>query len=234
MTDIFQEVEQDLRREKASRLWSRYGIYIIVLAVLVVVLVAGWRGWEAWQTSRAQTAGDRFTAALAEAEGVGTASAADALLAYAAEAPAGYAMLASFRAATVFGEAGEDGRAVEVLQGIADDGSLMALYRDTARVRLASVLIDAGDLAAAEAAVAAIAEDAANPLSPAAQEMMGLAAYARDDREGARRWFGALDEGAGISPEIQQRARLMLALLDQTGAPAADAVDAASSTGESE
>jgi hypothetical protein len=232
MTDIFQEVEQDLRREQASRLWSRYGIYILALAVLVVVVVGGWSAWDAVQTQRARAAGDAFTTALDEVDGVGTASAADTLLAYAAEAPEGYAMLARFRAATVFSEADEPARAAEVLRGLADDGAVAGLYRDAARVRLASVLIDSGDTAGAEGAVAAIAEDAANPFNAAAQEMMGLAAYANGDREAARRWFGAIDETAGASPEIQQRARLMLGLLDQIGAPAA--ADTTGTAGETE
>ena len=48
MTDIFQEVEQDLRRERYKKAWDRYGIYVIAVAVLIVVGTAGWRGYLAW------------------------------------------------------------------------------------------------------------------------------------------------------------------------------------------
>ena len=43
MADIFNEVEQDLRREQMKRLWDRIGIYVIAVAVLVVAITGGWR-----------------------------------------------------------------------------------------------------------------------------------------------------------------------------------------------
>src|SRR6476620_8362432 len=64
MSDIFREVDEDIRREQYKKLWDRFGIYVIGLAVLIVVLTAGYRGWVYWQDRQAQAAGDRFLAAL--------------------------------------------------------------------------------------------------------------------------------------------------------------------------
>ena len=64
MTDIFKEVDEDLRREQFRKLWDRFGPYVIGLAILIVVATAGIRGWDYWQEKQAQATGDRFLAAL--------------------------------------------------------------------------------------------------------------------------------------------------------------------------
>lgn len=222
MTDIFQEVEEDLRRERLKRVWERFGIYIIFTAVLIVLVTAGYRGWEWWTTRQERAAGDAFLALVAEAEDALPATAAANLVAYAEGAPAGYAMLARFRAASAYEAAGETESAIETLRALSADAP-DPLYRDLARVRLASVLLDAGQPAAARDAVADLANDPSSPFHRSAQEMLGLAAYAQDDISEARRWFGAIAEGAGAPPTARQRAELMLALFAQTAGPAPEA-----------
>ena len=44
MTDLFREVEEDLRREQFSKLWEKYGAWVIGLAVGIVVLTAAFVG----------------------------------------------------------------------------------------------------------------------------------------------------------------------------------------------
>ena len=38
MSDIFREIEDELRRDNLRKLWSRYGRYVIAVALLVVLL----------------------------------------------------------------------------------------------------------------------------------------------------------------------------------------------------
>ena len=45
MADIFDEVEDDLKRDRMQLLWSKYGKYVIVAAVLVIAGVAGRQGY---------------------------------------------------------------------------------------------------------------------------------------------------------------------------------------------
>jgi hypothetical protein len=221
MSDIFQEVEEDLRRERLKRVWDRYGIYVIAAAVLIVVVTAGWRGWEAWTTSRERAAGDAFAVLIQEADDALPATAAENLIAYAADAPEGYAMLARFRAASAYEAAGDLDDAVATLRTIAADAP-DELYQDLARVRLAALLLDMGEPTDARDVVADLANDSSSPFYRSAQEMLGLAAYAQDDIPAARRWYQEIVEGAGTPPSLRQRAELMLALFDQTTAAAPD------------
>ena len=43
VSDIFQEVDEEVRREQLKKLWERYGIFLIAACVLLVVAVGGWR-----------------------------------------------------------------------------------------------------------------------------------------------------------------------------------------------
>ena len=43
VSDIFSEVDEEVRREQLKRLWERYGIYIVAAAILFVAAVGGWR-----------------------------------------------------------------------------------------------------------------------------------------------------------------------------------------------
>ena len=36
VADIFNEVDEEVRRERLQKLWERYSIYIVVAAVLIV------------------------------------------------------------------------------------------------------------------------------------------------------------------------------------------------------
>lgn len=52
MTDVFEEVEEGLRQDKASSLWKKYGAFVIGGIVLVVGGVAAWE-YYSWQKAEA-------------------------------------------------------------------------------------------------------------------------------------------------------------------------------------
>ena len=58
MSDIFREIDEELRRDNLLKLWSRYGRYIIGAAVFVLVVAGGIVAWRDHQLSerRAQSA----------------------------------------------------------------------------------------------------------------------------------------------------------------------------------
>src|SRR5215472_6922740 len=63
VSDIFTEVDEEVRREQLKKLWERYGNYIVAAALLVIAAVAAWRGYDYWQTRRAAEAGAAYDAA---------------------------------------------------------------------------------------------------------------------------------------------------------------------------
>ena len=51
MSDIFREIDEELRRDNFRKLWSRYGRYVIAAAVLVLVVAGAIVAWRDHQLS---------------------------------------------------------------------------------------------------------------------------------------------------------------------------------------
>ena len=60
MADIFDEIDEDLKRDQIQLLWARYGIVMAAVAT-IVLLVALRQGYTAWQTSRVETSAAPFS-----------------------------------------------------------------------------------------------------------------------------------------------------------------------------
>ena len=99
VTELFDEVDEEVRREQLKKLWDRYSLYIVALALLVIACVGGWRGYQYLEAKKAAEAGDAFNKAVELSEQNKHAEAEAAFTELAAKAPSGYRMLARFRAA---------------------------------------------------------------------------------------------------------------------------------------
>jgi len=44
VSELFDEVDEEVRREQLKKLWDKYSIVIIALGILVGAGVGGWRG----------------------------------------------------------------------------------------------------------------------------------------------------------------------------------------------
>ena len=99
MSDIFQEVDEEVRREQLKKLWDRYGIYVMVAAVLVVAGIAAWRGYQWWEAKKAAEAGAAFEMASTLADAGKHADAETAFAKIATDGTSEYRHLARLREA---------------------------------------------------------------------------------------------------------------------------------------
>ena len=58
MSDIFQEVDEEVRRDKAAEFWKKYQNQILAGAVLIVLASAGFRYWQ-YEREKAAAGGRR-------------------------------------------------------------------------------------------------------------------------------------------------------------------------------
>ncbi len=65
MSDIFREIDDELRRENLLQLWSRYSRYIIAGAVLLVLIAGGIFAWRQHLASERLAQANHYTAAVA-------------------------------------------------------------------------------------------------------------------------------------------------------------------------
>jgi hypothetical protein len=212
LADIFDEIEEDLRKERAKKLWDRYGWIVLVAAGAVVLGVAGWRGWQWHQAREAAAAADRFLAAAATADQGEARAAIDTFAELSRDAPAGYRVLARLREAAAKAKAGETAEAVVLYEALAGDASAPPLYREVATLLAVMHQIDQSDPAALAQRLAPLAAPGA-AFRFSAQELQAVLALRRGDREGARTLLEALAGNEAAPQGVRRRAGEMLGAL---------------------
>ena len=49
MADIFDEIDEELKKDKAQLLWARYGKFVIAAVAAVILAVGSAQGFKAWK-----------------------------------------------------------------------------------------------------------------------------------------------------------------------------------------
>jgi len=213
---FIREVNEELRSDQVRNAWKRYSRLIIAAAVLIVVGTAGHRLWNHWHSTQASDAGDKFLAALSLADQGKNDEAEVALKALEQEGYGAYGVLSRFRAATVLGQKGDQAAAVASFQAISQDTSVPEIIRNTAKIRAAWLLVDAGTYEQVSAEVEAMATPT-NALRHGAREALGLSAYKAGDMTRAREWFEQITEDAEAPRNVANRAQMLLDNITASG-----------------
>jgi len=211
MSDIFREIDEDLRRDRAADLARRYGGVALGVALVVILGVGGWRFMEHRAAQQAADAGVAFEQALKQLRDGGNAAAGvSALETIAGQSAGGYRTLARFRLASQKAITDKPA-AIAAFDALAADNSLDPALRDLARVRAAAIDID---IAPPEAIVKRM-EGLAAPNSAwrsQARELIGLAWMKAGKLEEAGRWFSQVAVDGEAPQSLRRRAQLFMEL----------------------
>lgn len=214
MPDIFDEVEEDLRADRARNLLRRYGGAMVAALLLVLVGVGAYEGWNRWRTRDTSRIAADYIGAMTIADGPEAArqGAVPGFAKVAAESSAGYATLARFRLAALKADGGDLPGALGLWDGISRDNSADPLLRDLASLRWATHQIDGGDPAAIAARLRPLlAPD--NAWHALAREADALLALRRGDEAGARDMLKRLAGDATAPDGVRGRANGLLSRL---------------------
>jgi hypothetical protein len=215
VADIFNEVDEEVRRERLQKLWERYSIYIIGAAVLIVAGIGAWRGYEYWEAKKAAAAGAAFESALTLSE-AGKHTEADAAFSkIAADSPAGYRMLARFRAAAELAQV-KPADAIKTYDDLAADTSLGTTLQDLAAVRSGLLMVDSASLADMRRRLDPVAEPG-RTFRHTARELLALSAWRNHDATAARRYIDMIATDAETPPGTRARADVLSALIAADG-----------------
>ena len=212
MADIFQEVDEDVRRDKAMALWRKYGSYVIIACVAIVIGTAGRVGWRAYKADQQAEESGRYVIAAQLLEKGDTAGAIASFQSLAADANTGYRVIARFQVATAKFKAGDKDGALAVYDGIAADDGMDSIFRDLARLQAVMLLVDDGALDDLNRRLTPLLADG-SPWRYSALEMQAVLKHREGDAAGARAAFKALSEDAGAPAGMRRRATQMLAAL---------------------
>jgi hypothetical protein len=211
VTDIFQEVDEEVRREQLKKLWDRYGTYIIAACVLLVVAVGAWRGYQWWQAKQAAASGAAFEQAVTLAEAGKHQEAAAAFAKLASDGTPGYRVLARLREAAE--RAPNDSKAaIAAYEAIAADNRLGQVIQDLAAVRAGYLLIDSAPYSEMVRRLEPLtAPDRA--FRHSARDILALAAWKAGDTAMTRRWTDMMMSDPQTPPGPRSRAQILSELI---------------------
>jgi hypothetical protein len=211
VSELFDEVDEDVRRDQLKKLWERYSIYIVAGALLIIAAVAGWRGYQYLEAQKAAEAGAAFDKASELSEQNKHAEAEAAFAKLAASAPSGYRTLARLRAAAEVASR-DPQEAVKMYDDISADRGVDAIDRDLARIRSAGLLEDTASypdmLRRLEPATAAGAT-----FRHSARELLAFSAWRANDTAAARQWLDMIANDGETPQGLRSRAEALQALL---------------------
>lgn len=214
MSDVFEEVNDDIRRDNMTKLWKRFGPWVIGVCVLIIAAVGGSQFYENYQVSQAVSASvayQDYVDALGE-DGATGASGTEQLAVVEQSGHAGYIFLSKMSQADAYARDKNLIEAVKLYDTIASNSALQQNDRDVASIKAAYLLVDGATLDDIKARVANI-NVVENAFRFQARELIALSAYKNKDFKQSNQVFSELSQNAQTPDSIRARASNVLLLL---------------------
>lgn len=230
MGDIFEEVEESLRRDRAARLWARISPFVFGGAVLLVAGVAAWEGARYLEARRLEREAAAYAEVVKLLESDDLAGARGRLVEI-ASGKTGFSALASQVLPEVERRLAQDPTAaIDPLQRAVDTQE--GVFADLSRLKLAYARADGIPGSELDALIAPLVEKG-GLLGSLARELSAAKALAEGDAVKARRIYQALSLQLELPDGLRQRVQQALVIIPETdaaeaGAPPAPAPAAAS------
>lgn len=202
--NLFQEVQEDLERQKLEALWKQYGAWIIAAAMLVILTVGGTTAYRSWKAEHEQ----RLTAGLMDAvqPGADSAKTIDLLQKFAAQNPATpQADFALLRAGAYAADHNNRDEAISLFDQVAKSVTADPAFRQLGDLLSVQLQMDKGDPAALSVRLQPLTEEFA-PWRYSALEDQAYLALRAGDKAKARQIFTDLTQDARAPQTIAVRA----------------------------
>jgi len=212
VSDIFREVEEDVRRERMQKLWKAYGNYAIVLLALLFAGIGGWQFWQRHEIAERQKISDAFIAAQRITN---PGAAAGAFVDLARTAPKGYSLVARLSQANAMLASGQGPGAIDLYKQIAkeDNGIIGAV----ARLRAAWALADTNKRTDLTELLAPL-DQPGGAWRQSAREVLAYADYRAMNSKAALAKYSELALDPESPEALRARAKAMLQYLKNGGA----------------
>ncbi len=213
MADIFREVDEQVRKDRAVQLWRKYGVVVIALALALVLGVAGVRGWRYFQDQQNLEASDKFAQAMELLDAGERAQSLNALTELANTESDGYPLLAAFEHARLLAEDRDTLGAVAIWDSIAASDKVGAGFRGTATLLSVMHQLEDGDPTALRARLEPLSARG-EVFRPAALELLAALALNAGQREEAIRLYQEVADEVNAPVTMRARASQMLKALE--------------------
>ena len=217
MSDIFREVEEDVRQEQIINFLQTYMWHIVGAIVGLIVIFAAYNFWQSSAQSSREEASDQFEQAM-QLMAAGRGDEAQPILAALREDRGlqDYGMLATLREAEIERDAGNIDAAVALYDDVAENADADRFIRDVAALASATVLINSGRGDEGVARLDTLIDDDSH-VSAVALEHKAHYLYGQGEFDAARAIFTELAEGEAATSSVALRARQTLSIIERTG-----------------
>lgn len=226
MTDLFEEVEEQLRSDRYKQLARRLLPWAVgIVAVVLVGFLAYW-GWDTWRSRQVAQASEQYAAAV-EAFVAGDRQKAQQLWTEVSTSRTdGYKALSLMHLAAMALDQNKTTDAVKLFDQAAE-ASPDPVVGDVARLKSAFALLDTAPLSEMENRLKPLMEDG-RPFRIQAREALAYAKIRAGDLAGARGDFVLINQSLDAPQSAQARAQAAIGLIDSGSAKAvAEVVKAA-------
>ena len=145
MGDIFQEIDEEIRRDKAEALWKRFGSYVLGGAAALIAVTAGWVGWQEYNQRQSVSFTASIHAAMNLAQAQQNPQAIEAFTAATESADDNQAALVLLQEASIRAREGDAESARGLYQSVRENEAVGTPYRALAAIRSVELDLDTGD-----------------------------------------------------------------------------------------
>ena len=214
MSDIFHEIEEDIRRERLDKLWEKHGSTGMIIAGALVIGVASYLWWGEATERRNAALSDEYLAAsevLASGDAEVGLTALDEIIANSA---GGYVVLASMQKAASLAADGKTEEAIRAYDAIRSSNKTEDLLGQLAAIKAGWLLVESEDFANMKARLGDIAfAEAEGPWAAAATEVLAYSAVRAENLEEAEALYLKIRTMRSASMGIVGRSAEMLSII---------------------
>jgi hypothetical protein len=214
VSDIFHEVEEEVRRERLEKIWKEYGDYIVAAACLLVIAAAGLQLWRVHEQRETAKASQDYTQAEQLYESGQTDLAAQAFAHIAETAPGGYSAVARLQEADAMMATGKAADALALYKKIAaGDNQLLG---EVARIHEAWGIADTASRADLEKLLAPLS-DPGSAWRYTAREILAYWDYRDGQTAKAAGEYASLAAVHDVPSQLHERVAAMATFLKAGG-----------------
>ncbi|WP_425404271.1 tetratricopeptide repeat protein [Hwanghaeella sp.] len=214
MSEIFREIDEELRQDKLKEQWAKYGRYVVAVAILVVGGVGGYKGWQYYEVQQREKAAAMYAQAVDLAGQQNLSEAAAQLGQLADEGNTGYRIVATLRQAALLVQAGDQQNAAVIYEKLAADTSIPEYYQELALVLMAMQQADDADPQSLIDRLKPLAAEG-KPWRTTAHELMASLYLRLNDTSAARQELAAVADDLDAPAAARARAAELLQTLPE-------------------
>lgn len=221
MTDLFEEVEEQLRSDRYKQLARKALPWMLGIAAAALIATLGYWGYDSWRNSQTDKASEQYVQAM-DAFGKGDRDKARELWTEVSKSGASAYKALSLMHLAAYDAESKPAEAVKLLDEAAKAAS-DPVVADAARLKSALALLDTAPFKEVEGRLKPLMEDG-RPYRIQAREALAFAKLRAGDTAGARGDFVLISQSLDAAQGAQARAQAAIALIDSGSAKQVAAV----------